>query len=173
VRPSKSDIADLVGERPLFQRREWRVDRVGWVVMGLILVAGLLGVWGGGLLGNVTATGSDGRMCVDYDRFVRNLGQSSLIVTFPPGSAEQGMISMSIDQQYLTANEVESTTPQPDSVTAREGRFVFEFPADEGADLTAQFDLRPNSGAGVRTATIESNSGAPVRLWQFVYPRHG
>jgi hypothetical protein len=170
VRPSKSDIADLVGESPSFQRREWRVDRVGWVVMALILVAGLVGVWGGGLLGNVTATGSDGRVSVDYDRFVRNLGQSSLIVTFPPGSAEQGAISMSIDQQYLTANEVESTTPEPDSVTARNGRFVFEFPAADDTALTARFDLRPNSGAGVRTATIESDSGDPVRLWQFVYP---
>jgi hypothetical protein len=90
-------------------------------------------------------------------------------VTFPPGSAEQGVISMSIDQQYLTANEVESTTPQPDSVTARDGRFVFEFPADEDAGLTARFNFRPNSGAGVRNATIESDSGAPVRLWQFVY----
>jgi hypothetical protein len=170
VRPSKSDIADLVGERPSFQRREWRVDRVGWVVMALVLVAGLLGVWGGGSLGNVTATGSDGRVSVDYDRFVRNLGQSSLIVTFPPGSAEQGVISMRIDQQYLAANEVESTTPQPDSVTAREGRFIFEFSAADDTSLTARFDFRPNSGAGVRTATIESDSGAPVRLWQFVYP---
>jgi hypothetical protein len=74
VRSSRSDIAELVGESLSLQRREWRVDRVGWVVMGLILVAGLLGVWGGGLLGSVTATGSDGRVLVDYDRFVRNLG---------------------------------------------------------------------------------------------------
>jgi hypothetical protein len=49
VPSSKSDIADLVGESPSFQRREWRVDRVGWVVMALILVAGLVGVWGAGV----------------------------------------------------------------------------------------------------------------------------
>lgn len=61
-------------------------------------------------------------------------------------------------------------TPEPDSVTAREGRFVYEFHAAEDAALTVRFDLRPSSGAGVRTATIESGSGGRASLWQFVSP---
>ncbi len=170
MRLRKSDIADLVSEQPSFQVREWRIDRIGWLVMGLIVIAGLLGVWGGGLAGDATVSAGDGSMSVSYDRFVRNLGESTLVAEFPPGSAEEGSVSLALDQAYLTSNEVQSVTPEPDSVTARDGRFVYEFSAAGDAALTVRFDLRPSSGAGVRTATIESGSGGQASLWQFVYP---
>ncbi|SFB19519.1 hypothetical protein SAMN05216266_10642 [Amycolatopsis marina] len=170
MRLEKSDVADLVGEQPRFQVREWRIDRGGWVVMFLIVLAGLLGLWGGGPLGEATVSAGDGSMSVSYDRFVRNLGESTLIAEFPPGSAEADSVSLAVDQAYLTSNQVQSITPEPDTVTARNGRFVYEFPAAADTSLTVRFDLRPSSGAGVRTATIESGSGGQARLWQFVYP---
>lgn len=94
MRLEKSDIADLISEQPSFQVREWWIDRVGWVVMGLIVVAGLVGVWGGGLVGGARVSADDGGMSVSYDRFVRNLGESTLIAEFPPGSAEEGSVSL-------------------------------------------------------------------------------
>lgn len=168
MQPTESDIADLVGENASFQRREWQVDRVGWALMALTMVAGLLGLWGSGMVSDATATG--GRLSVDYERFVRKLGESTLTARIPAGSAEQGLVRLAIDQQYLTGNEVESVIPEPDSVTARNGRFVYEFAVADDQALTVRFDLRPTVGAGIRTATIDSGSGARARFWQFIYP---
>ncbi|MER7113349.1 hypothetical protein ABT332_02530 [Saccharomonospora azurea] len=165
-----SDVADVIDERPAFQRREWRVNRVAWVGLVLILLAGLAGLWGGGALGQARVTGADGRLQVDYDRFVRNLGESTLQVRFPPGSAHEGSIRLSLSQDYLADNEVMATTPDPMSVTAEGDRLVYEFGVRGDGPLTVTFDLRPNSGLGVLEATVGGTSAKPVRIRQLVYP---
>lgn len=165
-----TDVAAVIDERPAFQRREWRVNRVAWVALVLVLVAGLAGLWGGGALGQARLTGVDGRLQVEYDRFVRNLGEATLQVQFPPVSAREGSIRLSISQDYLADNEVMATTPDPMSVTAEGEHLVYEFGVRGEGPLTVTFDLRPNSGFGVVEATVGGTSAEPVRFRQLVYP---
>jgi hypothetical protein len=37
-----------------FQRREWKIQRAGWVTMALVIIAALLGVFGAGPLSSAT-----------------------------------------------------------------------------------------------------------------------
>jgi hypothetical protein len=52
-----------------FQRRVWRVPRVGWLIIGAAVVAALLGLFGTGPLSRASTDG--GGLTVEYDRFAR------------------------------------------------------------------------------------------------------
>ena len=52
-----------------FQHREWRRERIGWVVIGLILLAGLLGLFGHHPFARATSQTAKGQLTVEYDRF--------------------------------------------------------------------------------------------------------
>ena len=170
VGDDRSDIADLIGESPSSQHREWVLNRLVQAVLTVIVLAGLAGAWGEGVSSEVEATGADGRLRVTYERFVRNLGQTRLQVRFPPGSAQQGSIRLFITQDYLADNEITTVTPDADTVTADGDRLVYEFPVPNGGPLTVTFDLRPNSGLGVLNATVGGSTVDSVQLWQLVYP---
>ncbi|CAM3008143.1 hypothetical protein SAXI111661_13580 [Saccharomonospora xinjiangensis] len=167
---SGADVSFPDGD-PSFQRREWLLNRVGWALMALVVLAGLAGVWGGGGLGSqAQAASADGRMRVDYERFVRNLGETTVQIRFAPGSARDGMIRLSVSQEYLSQNEVMATTPDPDTIVADNGSLVYTFPVRGDSPLTVTFDLRPTSGMGMLDATVGGASVGPVRFRQVVYP---
>lgn len=49
-------IGDLEISQDLeFQKRSWTIQRVGWVVIALLILAGLLGVFGKGIAADATA----------------------------------------------------------------------------------------------------------------------
>ena len=56
---------------PRFTRRIAAIQRAGWVVMGLVIAAALLGLFGAGPLSRATAEAADGTLRLEYDRFGR------------------------------------------------------------------------------------------------------
>jgi hypothetical protein len=52
-----------------FQRRVWRVQRIGWLIIAAVIVAALLGVFGGGPLSRAAVQGDGLRL--EYERFAR------------------------------------------------------------------------------------------------------
>ena len=65
-------VGDLeIGQGLDFQRREWAIQRIDWMAMLLVLAAVLLGLFGRGVFGSVTASESDGSLHFAYDRFDR------------------------------------------------------------------------------------------------------
>jgi hypothetical protein len=156
-----------VREHPKQRLWEWQAQRFGWLLMGLIVVYGLLGGWGNGLLSGATVEGSGG-LEVSYDRFVRDGGESSLQLQVPaqPGG---DTAQVRVSQEFLSANQVESVTPQPDSVTAVEADLLYEFPTEEHAEVEVTFNLRPE-GPGTRTGSVGLPDSEPVVFGQFVYP---
>ena len=54
-----------------FQQRSWKVQRVGWGLMVLFVLAGLSGLLGTGPLSNVTDGDEGGPLWLEYQRFGR------------------------------------------------------------------------------------------------------
>lgn len=172
MKPLKSEISDLVGEAPSIQHQEWWAYRIGWTLMALILLAGLLGVWGQGVVSRAEVTSPDGRLEVSYERFVRNQAATTLEIRFPPRVAEQGTIHLFINQNYLTAHDVDAITPDPESVTVQGKDFVYEFQVHKDSPLTVSLDLHTDvdSGMGRLEAVFRGGSTGEVHFGQIVYP---
>jgi hypothetical protein len=156
-----------VDEDPAFQQRDWRVQRVGWAVLAMILAAGLAGLFGSGPLSNATVSAGDA-LRVQYERFVRHGGQTALTVRV--ASVEPGPLQVTIGREYLAAFHVRQILPAPVRVQAGDSDLVYTFegPGQPGP-VELKFFMQPES-LGSHAGRLSAGRGATVTLRQFTYP---
>ena len=156
-------------ESPAATKWEWRIQRIGWVVMGLIVVLALSGVFGVGPLSWSTVTADDASVEVSYPRFTRNGAPSTLSLRVPATAAADGQVRVWIDGEYLEALEVTSITPEPASQISDGGGVVFAFETEPGAPLEATVNATGDA-IGLQTGRLAVVGHPPVEFRQIFYP---
>jgi len=170
AKPSR--VGDLeVGQDLRFQRREWLVQRVGWGVLVAFLLAGLLGLLGGGPLA-IAETGGDGDpMRLRYERFTRHGAPSALEVRLT--SATVGADRRTrfwLQRDFINGLQIQRITPEPESVFVGTERLTYVFPAAALSDTTTiLFNVVPQA-RWARSGRIGLPGGTEVPFGQFVYP---
>lgn len=154
-----------------FQEREWQVQRVGWGLLFLGIVAALLGVFGPGPLSLSTAQSTGQAVQAQYYRFARLGGQGTVTVTVAEAGVRDGAVDVWWNGAYLDEMTVNGVTPEPDSVTAIGGRVRYRFAAEpRGGPLSFTFDLTPD-GTGSKHAEVAVAEGIErLTYQQFIYP---
>lgn len=162
-------VGDLeIAQDLRFQRRDWIAQRVGWVVMALILLAALAGLIGrGGPLARTQARSPDGGLRVEYDRFAHYEAPTRLRLSVAGAAARGEQVRLWIERAYLTRARVQQVMPEPDAVRLAGDRVIYLFDAGAGGDVS--FELRPNS-FGVLAGRAGLEGGGEVAFRQFVYP---
>ncbi|HEX6995177.1 MAG TPA: hypothetical protein VF339_13615 [Gammaproteobacteria bacterium] len=154
-----------------FQRRSWLVERAAWILLGAILVAALLGVFGGG--GPAASTdrvSEDGNLSMQYDRFSRIEAPTRLRVVVTPPVEAGTTLRLWLAREYVEALEIESILPEPSRVEAASDRYVFEFPLTAaGETSTILFRVEPREAWHVE-GRLGIDGGSELRFDQFVYP---
>jgi hypothetical protein len=150
-----------------FQRREWRVQRVGWFALAAFVLAALAGVFGSGPLSRAVATAPG--LAVDYERFIRADVRSRLTIEMArPDSTTAAQLSIS--RNYFDAINITRIFPQPSTVELRGGEAVLSFERPEPGTLPMAIELEFKARRmGRRTATLRSG-GATVAFTQLAYP---
>jgi hypothetical protein len=152
-----------------FQRREWRAQRMIWILLSILLVAAVAGLVGPGPL-SLTSTGSAG-LQVRYLRFGRWQAPQSLVVS--ASQAGSGPLRLSINRSYLDSMSVQQITPQPANVKLSGQAFIYTFATGTGASNSITFDLQPTS-MGLVHGTIAllaaPGNGSDVNFRQLIYP---
>lgn len=148
------------------QRREWRVERIGWAIMGLIVLAGLLGLFGGGALAHRKV--ASGALTLSFERIVRSNAPTSLSLTIG-GAAHPDTIRIWLTQDYLSAVQLQHMVPQPARSYSESGRLVMDFaPAPDQGPYTIVIEVEP-ARIGAHEAVVGLGSDS-VRFAQFVLP---
>ncbi len=156
-----------VDEDLAFQQKDWRVQRIGWGVLALILAAGFAGLFGQGPLSDATVRHGD-TLHVRYERFVRHGGPTHLTVRL--ASADPGPLQVTISRQYLAAFHVKQILPAPVRVQAGDSDLVYTFDGPEQAGpVELKFFLQPES-FGSHAGSLSAGPGTAVTLRQFTYP---
>jgi hypothetical protein len=155
-------VGDLeIAQDLAHERSAYRVRVVAAVVMGLVLLAALLGLFGSGPLSG--ASRASGPLGVEYERFARLGARHELILSLPGGSGET---DVGIGRQYLDDQQVQQITPQPASSTTSEDRLQLTF--DE-PPVEVTLVLEPQE-IGFHRATVHGPGRAVVSFDQLVYP---
>jgi hypothetical protein len=146
------------------QAREWKVQRTAWLLFGVVVLAGVLGIFGRGLLSGASVT--DGDLHVRYERFERL--QRPTKIQFQIGANAEETTRVFIDRAYLDAVRIESITPQPEKVVANPGGSIYDFAA-AGAPMVVTIYLEMEQ-FGVVKGQIGRAGGSTLSFKQLVYP---
>ena len=152
-----------------FTRLSWRIERIGWLGLAAVLVAGILGLLGSGLFSSTTSGEAGAPLRVHFERFGHLGADDRLAVTLRP-RVRGGVVSLWIDDRYLDDVEIREIAPPPERIELQPGRKVYYFPVAEGADVVqVWFDLSYKK-AGRLAGRFGMPEGPAVELKQFIYP---
>lgn len=150
-----------------FHSREWRVQRVGWVLIAGFIALAVAGLFGGGPLSEASVSSADAGT-IDYERYTRHGARTTLTIT-PAAQALQGnVVRVTFPRDYLDQLEIEEITPEPTRVRMSGERLIYEFAvADAGSSISIL--ARPEQ-MGRHRAQIVIGGAAPLTLSQLTYP---
>jgi hypothetical protein len=142
-------------------KKGWLIQRIGWFIMAVFVVASFSGLFGTGWLSHEKI--SNGKILVTFEKFGRLESPMKLEVYT---NSKDGKIEIGIPRDYLTCIEVNKIIPAPESQTADRQAIVFRFDAKGTALIT--FYLVPEKSGNV-TANLKVN-GSDVLISHFIYP---
>ena len=151
------------------QRLEWRLERIGWAAMALLVVAALVGLLGYGPLSHASA-GDAATLAVDYDRIQRASAPTAYRFHVAPALAGNGEVRLRFDAALLDEVELESILPEPREVRTGPGYTEFAFATAAGDEpATIMFEFRPATFGHVR-GRVTSEGAPPLLFDQYILP---
>jgi len=164
-------VGDLeISQDIVFQRRAWKVQRVGWVILVLFVLAALLGLMGSGPLSQARAGHEQGTVWVEYSRFSRAEAETALAVHLGPAAMRDGKARVWLDRTYHEKIKIDRIMPEPLEVEAAADRLTYVFPVGDGAQPVAVvFHFQPRQ-AGVLHPSLGVPQADTLSFAQYVYP---
>lgn len=164
-------IGDLELNQDLdFQRRSWKVQRIGWALMALVVVAAALGLLGGsGLLSDTIIGSETDELQIRYHRFLRQGKPVTLDIQAWPADDEK-QVKIQLDRDYLNHFKLDQVVPEPSQTEAHSETLIFTFDlAQPGDSVEIKFDMRPEFSGAV-SGHVGIENGPSLEISHFVLP---
>jgi hypothetical protein len=141
--------------------RGWIFQRIGWLLMLMILISSVLGLFGNGLFSEklIIRNGSS----LTFEQFARRDNETEIEILVPHSS---GKIQVALSPAFTEIFKVEHIAPEPREQMLKNGFTVYEFAAEANAQLTFFLTTRK---AGRIHSTVQVND-TEFELKQFIYP---
>jgi hypothetical protein len=162
-------VGDLEIDQDLtHQRREWRTERVGWIVLLLVLAAALLGLLGRGPMSNAAA-GSDLAQ-MQYQRFARHGAATELEFLLAPSAVHEGQLQLQLDRDYVAGVRTQDVEPEPQTVAVAAGHLTYTFVVESAErPLHVIFRIEPlRMGMLPLAVAVAGQEQLAARQW--IYP---
>jgi hypothetical protein len=151
-----------------FQRKEWSVERWGWVFMALLAIAGLLGLFGQGPLSQTTV--ENGPVQIEYGRFERLLAPVQWNIQLNQEAVKNGEARVRVDESLLNQYDILHISPQPDREDLSPDYITFVFKSPQpGQKMSINFNLE-STKPGKVSGQVGLENGPMLILNQFIYP---
>jgi hypothetical protein len=152
------------------QEREWKVQRLAWTLMLILIVLALLGVFSTGPLSSAEHASDDGTLAIEYQRFVRHDGRTTVVIEASGSRAESGEVEVWVSNAYLHGVDLQGISPEPDQIRDAGDRRIMVFLVDDPATtLTVSFSIRPRD-MGRLSGKVGVVDGPSVSFSQISYP---
>jgi hypothetical protein len=164
-RDVQRDLKEYEAEE-IFHRREWVMQRIGWAILALLLLAACAGLLGNGPLARRHIAMAVGILSVD--RFVRRDANTEWKFAPRLAASPTDKLEVRISSRFLERFRLAGITPEPRSQTAHADCVVFSFAA-----LTPRvqivFHVEPLR-VGISEGKFQIGGSQPIVVKQFVYP---
>jgi hypothetical protein len=151
-----------------FSRKSWAVERIGWLGLAAVLLAGIFGLLGSGIFSSATAGELGDPIRVEYERFGHFEADDRLTVWVRP-RGDNAMMSFWVEDRYLDHVEIRDIMPRPARIELKHDRKVYFFEAVGNDPVQVRFDITYKKAGRVagRLGTLDSPA---VEVRQFIYP---
>jgi hypothetical protein len=153
-----------------FERRWWRVQRIVWVILTLLILGGVVGIFGHGPLSEAMANPSGSGMQIYYDRLARRETPTQLQLRLEKAVIASGEVHIRLNRALLDCIQLKQIIPEPLATQplADGARFIFRTDPTHDSALIVFLSSPTKPGFVESEVTVEG--GEPVRFHQFVYP---
>jgi hypothetical protein len=150
--------------------RELLAERIGWLSIAAIVLAGLIGFLGPGPLSYREQSSENGELSVEYSAVERYESPAKLTVRFADIPRPDRMIRLALSRDFADEIVPEATSPPPDSTTMLATKVVHAFRvADLGEEGHVIFRYK-NNRWGWRRIQISLVDGPTLEIEQFICP---
>ena len=150
------------------ERREWRVQRFGWLGLALSCGAALAGLLGPGPLSQRHEGKIGSALYFEYERFVRYRAPSSLKV-YCRLSEARDEFTLSLNRAWVEKVQIKGIQPEPIKATAAGENYVFQFELSGNDEQLVTIQFEPDT-FGSLNGTLALDEKVSHRFKQFVWP---
>ena len=144
--------------------KAWRMKRVAWAVIGLLIAAALAGFLGPGPYSDKSIQGPGG-LHLDYQRIPRYNAPTYLHLTVPGGADD---VEISVPSEFVKAIDLERIDPEPKEMRLSGEKHTWIFPRQK-ASSEVMINYRPQ-GFGPKTIRLEVKDAGSLEIEQFFLP---
>jgi hypothetical protein len=155
---------------PCFEQRWWRIERVCWVVMSVLLLGGVAGAFGNGPLSKSTVHPPGGQVEVRYARLARRETPALLELRFDKQPVAVGKVRVRLNRELVHRLRIKEIIPAPQATEPMADGARFTFTTDPTSDSSAVVFVQDPSTPGIVEGEVTVDGADPVRFRQFVYP---
>lgn len=142
------------------QEKGWALQRVGWIFIILIMIAGVLGVFGGGMISSKKL--SSGTIKAEFEQFFRYDVEMKILL-----EATEHIGSISLPQEYLKDFREVRFVPEPVNSNTINTEVLYNFLP--GTNRIVTIYLKPEK-YGTISGTLKVNGTSNFNLSHFIYP---
>jgi hypothetical protein len=149
-----------IDEQLELQEKGWVIQRVGWIMIIAVMIAGALGLFGNGWISNQTS--SSGNVKAEFERFFRYETEMKVLV-----ESSDHISSISFPQKYLKDFRIIHFVPEPfnNNTTGNEVRYNFL----KGQNKIVSVYLVPKSYGSI-DGSLKVNETIVLNLDHFIFP---
>lgn len=146
---------------------EDKFRRIGFTCLLLIIIAALSGLFSSGYFSSSKLVADNPKLQVEYEKFGRLMKDDTLKISLP--SPPSGPLTLQLGKDFTASFQIETITPEPDSMRNVNHQLVMEYASTPNAETTVWLTVKPLRPGFFQT-TLSANSGAEKVISQFVYP---
>ncbi len=166
---SRTDDIEL-GCDLCFERRWWRIQRIGWVVLTLLILGGVAGLFGHGPLSETTTNPSGSELQVRYDRLARRETPTLLQLRLEKSAIASGQVRIRLNHTLMDCMQLKQIIPEPLATQPLADGACFIFRTDPRCDSATIVFIESPTKPGLAESEVAVEGAEPVRFHQFVYP---
>lgn len=149
-----------VNEEIELHKKGWVIQRIGWVLLALFLVAAVAGVFGDGPISKSEI--HSGNVKIEYQKFGRYEHDTELKFS----SSQESIRDIGLSAIYAGNMKITGIIPSPDSQVTRSGMIFYHFNGEQVGNVV--FFLDPGE-FGNQQATVMINNRR-LSIHQTIYP---
>jgi hypothetical protein len=156
-----------VQEHMRWQRIEWRIQRLGYVILLAVVISGACGLFSKGFLSDREIVSSNGMLHVKYERFGRQQSDMAMTLRLQP---QRALYHVTLSGDGVDNFQLQSIQPQPLRAESRDRSLTLWYQTqslNHGASIW--LGGQPQS-PGKYTFVISDSEGDNVQFTQWVYP---